>query len=419
MKKVQKADGQSKKKGTDWRRSGFAWILTALFLFLCNVTAWTGVVQAEGEETAGGDMEAVDGVVPSTSILLMEASTGKVIKEQDADVCRPPASVTKVMTLLLTFEKLSQGKIHLTDEVTTSARAKSMGGSQVFLEEGEIQTVETLIKCIAVASGNDASVAVAEHIAGSEEEFVKLMNEKADRLGMKNTHFVDCCGLTDSTEHYTTARDVALMSRELITKYPDIFNYTTIWMEDITHTTAKGSSNFTLSSTNKLLKQYQWANGLKTGFTSRAKYCITATACKDEIELIAVIMGAETKEIRNQTAIELFNYGYSVSNLYLDANQDTLEPVLVEGGVEDTVSVYIEEPFRYLDIDGNDLSQIEKTLQLPEKVTAPVEEGGVAGRVVYRLGDQEIGSVCVLYGNPVEQAFYLDYLKKTIHTFFL
>ena len=323
------------------------------------------------------------------------------------------------MTLLLTFEKLSQGKIHLTDEVTTSARAKSMGGSQVFLEEGEIQTVETLIKCIAVASGNDASVAVAEHIAGSEEEFVKLMNEKADRLGMKNTHFVDCCGLTDSTEHYTTARDVALMSRELITKYPDIFNYTTIWMEDITHTTAKGSSNFTLSSTNKLLKQYQWANGLKTGFTSRAKYCITATACKDEIELIAVIMGAETKEIRNQTAIELFNYGYSVSNLYLDANQDTLEPVPVEGGVEDTVSVYIEEPFRYLDIDGNDLSQIEKTLQLPEKVTAPVEEGGVAGRVVYRLGDQEIGSVCVLYGNPVEQAFYLDYLKKTIHTFFL
>ncbi len=294
-----------------------------------------------------------------------------------------------------------------------------MGGSQVFLEEGEIQTVETLIKCIAVASGNDASVAVAEHIAGSEEEFVKLMNEKADQLGMKNTHFVDCCGLTDSTEHYTTARDVALMSRELITKYPDIFNYTTIWMEDITHTTARGSSNFTLSSTNKLLKQYQWANGLKTGFTSRAKYCITATACKDEIELIAVIMGAETKEIRNQTAIELFNYGYSVSNLYLDANQDTLEPVLVEGGVEDTVSVYIEEPFRYLDIDGNDLSQIEKTLQLPEKVTAPVEEGGVAGRVVYRLGDQEIGSVCVLYGNPVEQAFYLDYLKKTIHTFFL
>ena len=245
------------------------------------------------------------------------------------------------------------------------------------------------------------------------------MNEKADQLGMKNTHFVDCCGLTDSTEHYTTARDVALMSRELITKYPDIFNYTTIWMEDITHTTARGSSNFTLSSTNKLLKQYQWANGLKTGFTSRAKYCITATACKDEIELIAVIMGAETKEIRNQTAIELFNYGYSVSNLYQDANQDTLEPVPVEGGVEDTVSVYIEEPFRYLDIDGNDLSQIEKTLQLPEKVTAPVEEGGVAGRVVYRLGDQEIGSVCVLYGNPVEQAFYLDYLKKTIHTFFL
>ena len=136
-----------------------------------------------------------------------------------------------------------------------------------------------------------------------------------------------------------------------------------------------------------MLKQYQWANGLKTGFTSRAKYCITATACKNEIALIAVIMGAETKELRNQTAIELFNYGYSVSNLYMDANQDALEPVPVEGGVEDTVSIYIEEPFRYLDIDGNDLNQIEKSLQLPEKVTAPVEEGSVAGRVVYRLGD--------------------------------
>lgn len=408
-----------KRAGQRKGRSLVALFMAALFLFTCNIMICTGTVQAEEIDDATTDIQSVDGVIPSTSFLLMEASTGKVIKEQDADVCRPPASVTKVMTLLLTFEKISQGKINLTDQVTTSARAKSMGGSQVFLEEGEVQTVETLIKCIAVASGNDASVAMAEHIAGSEEEFVKQMNEKAKQLEMKNTHFVDCCGLTDSTDHYTTARDVALMSRELITKYPDIFKYTTIWMEDITHTTARGNSNFTLSSTNKLLKQYQWANGLKTGFTSRAKYCISATACKNEIELIAVVMGAETKEVRNQTAIELFNYGYSVSNLYLDANQDQLEPVPVEGGVEDEVSVYIEEPFRYLDIDGNDLNQIEKTLQLSEKVTAPVEKGTVAGRVLYRLGDKEIGFVCVLYGNDVDQAFYFDYLKKTVGAFFL
>ena len=382
---------------------------TISVFLLCSIVLCSIPVQAEEN--------AVE--ISAPGAVLMEPETKTILYEKDKDTRRSPASVTKIMTLLLIFDHLKSGNLHLTDTVTTSAHARSMGGSQVFLEEGEVQTVETLIKCIAVASGNDASVAMAEHIAGSEEEFVKLMNEKAEQLGMKNTHFVDCCGLTDSAEHYTTARDVALMSRELITKYPDIFHYTTIWMEDITHTTARGSSNFTLSSTNKLLKQYQWANGLKTGFTSRAKYCITATACKNEIALIAVIMGAETKELRNQTAIELFNYGYSVSNLYMDANQDALEPVPVEGGVEDTVSIYIEEPFRYLDIDGNDLNQIEKSLQLPEKVTAPVEEGSVAGRVVYRLGDQEIGSVCVLYGNHVEQAFYFDYLKKMVATFFL
>lgn len=167
------------------------------------------------------------------------------------------------MTLLLTFEALEKGRIKLEDEVTTSAYAKSMGGSQVFLEEGEIQTVDTLIKCITVASGNDASVAMAEYVAGSEAEFVNMMNEKAASLGMNNTHFLDCCGLSSDSAHHTTARDVAIMSRELITRYPQIYNYTKIWMEDITHVTRQGSKPFTLSSTNKLLKQYQWTTGLK------------------------------------------------------------------------------------------------------------------------------------------------------------
>ena len=168
--------------------------------------------------------------VTAPSYIVMEASTGQVVCEQDADTRRSPASITKIMTLLVIFEHIKSGRIHLEDLVTTSAYAKSMGGSQVFLEEGETQTLETMIKCIAVASGNDASVAVAEYIAGSEGEFVKLMNEKAEALGMQNTHFVDCCGLTDSDDHYSSAKDVAIMSRELITKYPEVFQYTRIWM---------------------------------------------------------------------------------------------------------------------------------------------------------------------------------------------
>lgn len=195
----------------------------------------------------------------------MEASTGSVIYENNADEQLSPASITKIMTLILVFDALGEGDIELEDQVTTSAYAKSMGGSQVFLEEGEVQSVDTLIKCIIVASGNDACVAMAEYIAGNEQEFVKRMNERAAELGMSNTHFEDCCGLTDSDGHYTSARDVALMSRELITRYPQIFDYSGIWMENIIHTTAKGSSEFGLANTNKLLKQYQWATGLKTG----------------------------------------------------------------------------------------------------------------------------------------------------------
>ena len=187
-----------------------------------------------------------------------------------------------------------------------------------FLEEGEVQSLDTIIKCIAVASGNDASVAAAEFIAGSEEEFVQMMNNRAKELGMENTHFKDCCGLSDSDDHYTTARDVAIMSRELITKYPQVFEYTRIWMEDITHETSQGTSVFTLSSTNKLLKMYEWTTGLKTGSTSKALYCLSATASKDDIDLIAVVRGSPSNKVRFQDAMTLLNYGYSVSALYED-----------------------------------------------------------------------------------------------------
>lgn len=350
--------------------------------------------------------------ISTPSAILIEASTGKVIYEQDADSKRSPASITKIMTLLIIFESLNEGKVKLSDDVMTSAYAKSMGGSQVFLEEGETQTLETMIKCIVVASGNDASVAVAEHIAGSETAFVEKMNAKAKELGMTNTHFEDCCGLTDSDNHYTTARDIAIMSRELTTKYPQIFDYTKIWMEDITHVTAQGSSIFTLSSTNKLLRQYEWATGLKTGSTSKAQYCLSATASKDGTDLIAVVMAAPDPKARFQDAVTLLNYGFNVCNIYVDANDTKPGNMEVRGGVEKSVPLCYEGEFRYVDTDGNDLGLVEKMIHLPEYAPAPVAKGQVAGEAVYFLNGKAIGSVPILFDADVEKAKYIDYLKE-------
>lgn len=356
--------------------------------------------------------------ITAPSAILLEASTGQVIYEKNATERRSPASITKIMTLLLIFEALSEGKVSLQDEVVTSAHAKSMGGSQVFLEEGETQTLETMIKCIVIASGNDASVAVAEHIAGSEADFVEKMNAKAAELGMVDTHFEDCCGLTDSDGHYTTAKDVAIMSRELTVKYPEVFTYTRIWMEDITHVTRRGSSTFTLSSTNKLLKWYQWTTGLKTGSTAKAKFCISATASKDGMDLIAVIMGAPDPKERFHDAEKLLNYGFSVSNLYVDENKEPLPQMRVEGGVEESVSLHYAGEFRYLDVTGRDLSAVEKELKLPESVKAPVTEGETAGQAVYRIDGEEIGRIAVLYDASVEKAGFGDYFKKVLGVYF-
>lgn len=387
-------------------------------LLLCVLIGISGILPATTLAAAAQEhTEALSVAAPS--VILLESSTGQVIYEKDADSKRSPASITKIMTLLLTFEQLEAGKIKLTDEVITSAHAKSMGGSQVFLEEGECQTVDTLIKCIAIASGNDASVAMAEHIAGSEEAFIMMMNEKAGQLGMQNTHFEDCCGLTSSDNHYTTARDVAIMSRELTLKYPQIFEYTTIWMEDITHTTAKGSTPFTLSSTNKLLKQYQWATGLKTGSTDKAKYCLSATASKDGIDLIAVVMAAPDYKVRFQDAQVLLNYGFSVSNIYADDNKDTLPALPVTGGVEENVELLYNGDFRYLDIQGSDLSAVEKQLKLPIEVQAPVKKGEKAGDAVYLLNGKQIGAVDILYAKDIRRAVYKDYVQKVFYRFLL
>ena len=351
--------------------------------------------------------------ISAPAAVLMEASTGTVIWEKDADTKYHPASDTKIMTLLLIFDALEEGKIHLEDTVTTSEYAASMGGSQVFLEPGETQTVDTMIKCIAVASANDACVAMAEHICGTESEFVSRMNERAQGLGMANTHFENCNGL-DTDNHMTTARDIALMSRELITKYPKIHEYSTIWMENITHTTAKGTSEFGLTNTNKLIKQYEYATGLKTGSTSLAKYCVSATAEKDGVELIAVILAAPDYKVRFRDATKLLNYGFSVASVYEDKNEEELGTVPVELGVKEEIPVKYDSAFHYMSLDGTSLENVEKIIELPDSVNAPIKENAKAGRAVYKLNGQEIGSVDILYCEGVEKAGFSHCFLKTL-----
>lgn len=359
--------------------------------------------------------------VSAPSALLMEAKTGTVIYEKNADEPRNPASVTKIMTLILIFDALASGQIRLEDQVVTSAYAKSMGGSQVFLEEGEVQSVETLIKCIVIASGNDASVAMAEYVSGDEGTFVRKMNERAAGLGMEHTRFVDCCGLTTDPEHVTTARDIALMSRELLTRYPQITAYSTIWMENITHVTKQGSKEFGLSNTNKLLKMAAnfRVTGLKTGSTSIAKYCLAATAEKDGIELIAAIMAAPDYKTRFRDAMTLLNYGYGNCRMYRDERIPALEPVLVKGGVKDAVKAEYRGEFTYLALHGEDFSKISRELIVDQSLQAPVNKGDVLGYLIYKLGEEELGRVAIEASEAVEKAGFADYWRKVLKRCFI
>lgn len=357
--------------------------------------------------------------VISEAAVLMEAGTGTVIYEKNQDIRVSPASITKIMTLLLIYDALYNGKIQLTDEVVTSARAKSMGGSQVFLEEGEKQTVETLIKCIVIASGNDASVAMAEYVSGSEEAFVGEMNQKAADLGMNGTHFVDCCGLTDSNDHYTTAKDVAIMARALITNYPDISRYATIWMENITHVTAKGSSEFGLSNTNKLLKMANnfEVTGLKTGSTAKAGYCFCGTAVKDGLSLIAVVMDAPDYKIRFSEAQQLLNYGFANCSAYRDDHPPVLLPMAIKDGKTESVELMYDGQFSYVALRGENLENIHSKLQLDESLSPPFEAGTKAGRLIYYLDDMEIGEVPIVTKEGIQKAGFSDYLEKVYRNF--
>lgn len=356
-------------------------------------------------------------VISSPHAVLMEASTGKIIYEKEKDVQVSPASITKIMTLLLIFDEIANQNLAFEDEVTTSAYAKSMGGSQVYLEEGEKQSVETMIKCIVIASGNDASVAMAEHICGSEAEFVKRMNARAKSLGMEHTNFEDCCGLTDSDNHYTTAYDVALMSRELITKYPKILDYSSVWMETIMHHTNRGDSEFGLTNTNKLIRGYDGCVGLKTGSTSKAKYCVSAVAKRNGLTLISVIMTAPDYKARFRDGATLLNLGFATCSLYEDKTT-VKEKVPVKKAVQREGICENKEKFSYLDTEGKSLSKIEKKIQLKESVEAPVTKGMKAGEIQYYLEDEKIGSIDLVFSQNIEKARYIDYLKMVLEKFF-
>lgn len=345
--------------------------------------------------------------------VLMEASTGTVLYEKDAHTAVPPASVTKIMTMLLIFEALEENRIKLEDTVMVSEKAASMGGSQVYLEPNEKQTVDTMLKCIAIASANDACVAMAEYVSGSEEAFVNKMNERAKELGMENSHFVNCNGL-DAEGHVISAYDVALMSRELLINHPQVHDYCTVWMDTIIHTTAKGSQEFGLNNTNKLIRQYEYCTGLKTGSTGEAGFCVSATAKKDDMELIAVVMNGDTSKSRFLDATTLLNYGYANYQIYHDTDEERelLTEILVNGGVETEVLPIYEKDFTYLLMNGENISDIEKRLELPQEVSAPVEKGQILGTLSYYHGNEKMGEICILAEKSVKEAGYLDYISR-------
>lgn len=343
--------------------------------------------------------------------ILTEASTGRVIYEKNADESLHPASITKIMTLLIIFDAIDDNSISPEDTVTVSEHAASMGGSQVFLEPGETQTVETMIKCIAIASANDACVAMAEHISGSEDAFVQSMNERAEALGMNNTHFVNCCGL-DADGHMTTARDVAIMSRELITAHPAIHDYSCIWMDTITHVTRRGESEFVLNNTNKLLKQYEWATGLKTGSTSLAKFCLSATARRNDIELISVIMASPSGKTRVSDSIALLNYGYGICSLYHDNNMPSIDVIPIKGGIRSDISVEYSSQMNYLFTDKYDASLIESHAEYLEDLEAPVQKGDVIGQLTYTYDGKFMDSIDIIASESIKKAGYGDYINS-------
>ncbi len=379
---------------------------------MVDVAQDEGVLHAYADETGDFVLPAAQPFaleLETPSYILMEAETGRVLCEKNPDIPLPPASVTKIMTLLLVMEALENGSIKLTDMVPVSEDAASKGGSQIYLEVGEEMTVEDMIKAVVISSANDASVALAELVAGSEQAFVERMNKRAQELGMTNTHFENCTGLDDTVTNLVSARDIAIMSRELL-KHKKILDYTTIWMDTVRDGT------FGLTNTNRLIRFYNGANGLKTGSTAKAKFCISATALRDNMQLIAVVMAAPSRDSRNESAKKLLDYGFA-NYAYLTREKGSADPIKVLGGISsecpttyDSFGVVVEKSAG---------SKLEAAIELPEAIPAPVKAGDIIGRIEYSLNGEVLGEVPVRAAESVDKISFFGVLGRLAAKFFL
>lgn len=366
-------------------------------LLVLSVTPLYAVADEQAENTSFD--------IDCRSAILMDASTGTVIYEKDADIPMPPASVTKIMTLLLVMEAIDSGKIKYDDMVTAGAHACSMGGSQIYLKEGEQMSVDDLLKSVVIASANDAAVALAEYVAGSEETFVSLMNKRAAELGMKNSNFENTNGLDDTvTNHNCSARDIAIMSRELL-KHEKITEYSKIWMTTIRN------GEFGLTNTNRLVRFYNGATGLKTGSTAKAGFCISATAERNGMHLIAVIMGSSTRDLRNAAAATLLNYGFANYALYHNDAQ-SLDNVKVVGGEQDLVGITCKEIS--ILVKKSEAGSITVKDSIPEKIKAPFDKGTRIGERSYYSGDTLIGKSDIITDERVERIGFIGVFLKLL-----
>jgi D-alanyl-D-alanine carboxypeptidase (penicillin-binding protein 5/6) len=366
-----------------------------IFLVLLFLTLWPASAAA-----VELDLEA-------RSALLMEKETGQVLYTKNEHEKLEPASVTKVMTLLLTMEAIEKGTIAYDDVVTVSAYAASMGGSNVYLAEGEQITVEDLLKAVCVASGNDASVALAEHVSGVTELFVAEMNNRAKELGMNDTHFVNCHGLP-AEGHVSSAWDIAIMSRELIQNHPDLRRFTTIWMDSLR------DGAFELANTNKLIRFYDGATGLKTGSTSSAGYCISATAERDGMELIAVVLKGTTSQQRFEDAKTMLNYGFSTYALHTVDAAEPFAPLPVRLGMQNTVSLTLPETGRKVLVKKAQIAALTQEVSLPEQMDAPVAQGQQVGILTVRDGDTVVLEVPVLAAEGVEKLTWWEMYRRML-----
>jgi len=363
-----------------------------------------------GFETAAFAQNAPD--IQAPSAILIDSASGTVLYEKNSHEKLEPASLTKIMTLLLAFEAIDSGKVKLTDKIKVSERAWKTGGSQVFLGPGEEQTLETLLKCITVASANDASVAVAEYIGGSVDGFVKMMNDRARELGMNDTHFVNPHGLSDPA-HVTSAYDVALMARELV-KHPKVFEWSTLWMDYLEHTD-KPRNDTMLANTNKLLGKYEGLDGLKTGFHSKAGYCFVATAKRGDFRLISVILNASNTKQRFDEAAKLLDYGYGNYNSVLVVKKNSVQKNLpVEKGLVKNVDVVTASEFSLLVEKGKE-GDITTKIEVPDILYAPLKKGSKVGRLIVEQNGQAIGEVDLIVSIDVEKASILDMVKKLLN----